>query len=151
MVKKYKKKTNKRYVDKDKLKNGIIYKIYHKTIKNLVYIGSTICRLSTRWKRHKISFSNWNNGYIKNKCSICPFFQEHGVKNFKCVILQKYKILDAKHLNVYEQLWMNKIKNVNKNSVFNPTKFYKKYYKKNLKLFSISHITKTQIRTIKKN
>jgi hypothetical protein len=61
-----------------------------------------------------LSFSSWNNGYTKNKCSICPYFKEYGIKSFNCVVLQKYKILDAKHLNVYEQLWINKIKNINK-------------------------------------
>ena len=137
---KYKKK-NKRYNNKasniNKHRNGIIYKISHKSLTNIVYIGSTVCRLSTRWKRHKISFSSWNNGYTKGKCAICPYFKEYGIKNFNCVILQKYKILDVKQLNAYEQLWINKIKNINKNSVFNPTKHYKKYYKKNLKLVNL--------------
>ena len=134
------KKRNKRYINTkniNKYKNGIIYKISHKLLTNIVYIGSTVCRLSTRWKRHKLSFSSWNNGYTKNKCSICPYFKEYGIKSFNCVVLQKYKILDAKHLNVYEQLWINKIKNINKNNVFNPTKHYKKNYKKNLKLISL--------------
>lgn len=131
-MKKYK-KVNKRYREIAGYKNGIIYKIYHKTISNIVYIGSTVCRLSTRWKRHKINFSKWNKGYTTSKCAICPYFQEHGVKNFNCVILQKYKITDVKHLDAYEQLWLNKVKNINKNSVFNPVKFYKKYYKKNIK------------------
>lgn len=129
----YTKKNNKRN-NTNNIRNGIIYKIFHKTLKNIVYIGSTVCRLSTRWKRHKISFSNWNNGYTKSKCAICPYFLEHGIKNFDCVILRKYKIIDSKHLNAYEQLWINKIKNINKNIVFNPTKSYNKYYKKKLKI-----------------
>jgi len=119
---------------KNPYRNGIIYKIFHKTIENIVYIGSTVCRLSTRWKRHKKSFSNWNNGYTKNKCAICPYFKQYGIKNFDCIVLRKYKIVDSKHLNAYEQLWLNRIKNINKNNVFNPTKNYNKYYKKNLKI-----------------
>jgi|Laugresu1bdmlbdd_1035124.scaffolds.fasta_scaffold03989_2 hypothetical protein len=138
--KKTNKKNNKRYYKKtynkeiNKCRNGIIYKIFHKTFTNIVYIGSTVCRLSTRWKRHKISFSNWNNGYTKSKCAICPYFKEYGIKNFDCILLKKYKIIDSKQLNAYEQLWMNKIKNINKNNVFNPIKFYKKKYKQSIKL-----------------
>ena len=130
------KKNKRNYINtyKNSIRNGIIYKIFHKTIKDIVYIGSTVCRLSTRWKRHKISFSNWNNGYTKNKCAICPYFKQYGIKNFDCIVLRKYKIVDSKHLNVYEQLWLNRIKNINKNNVFNPTKNYNKYYKKNLKI-----------------
>lgn len=130
------KKKNKRNNKKNnnKIRNGIIYKIFHKNIEDIVYIGSTVCRLSTRWKRHKISFSNWNNGYTKTKCAICPYFKQYGIKNFECVMLRKYKIVDSKHLNAYEQIWLNKITNINKNMVFNPTKNYNKYYKKKLKI-----------------
>lgn len=130
------KKNKRNYINtyKNSIRNGIIYKIFHKTIKDIVYIGSTVCRLSTRWKRHKISFSNWNNGYTKTKCAICPYFKQYGIKNFECVILGKYKIVDSKHLNAYEQLWLNKIKNINKNGVFNPTKYYKKKLKIEKKL-----------------
>jgi hypothetical protein len=130
MVKRYR---NRRTLQTTHFLNGIIYKIYHKTIPDIVYIGSTICRLSTRWKRHKIGFSKWNKGYTTSKCSICPYFKEHGIKNFDCIILEKYKVIDSKHLDAYEQLWLNKIDNINKNSVFNPLKNYKKYYKQNLK------------------
>jgi len=127
---------NKRYrnTKNNKYKNGIIYKIYHKNIENIVYIGSTVCRLSTRWKRHKIGFNSWIKGYTKSKCAICPYIKEFGIKNFNCEVLQKYKITDVNHLNAYEQLWMNKIKNINKNNVFNPIKYYKSHYKQNLKM-----------------
>jgi hypothetical protein len=93
-----------------------------------------MCRLTTRFKRHKKGYSSWINGYTKGKCSICPYFKQYGIKNFKCIELKKYKVTCAKHLSVYEQLWLNKIKNINKNSVFSPNKHYKKYYKKNVKL-----------------
>lgn len=129
MKKKYKGKKN-----INKYRNGIIYKITHISLPDIVYIGSTMCRLTTRYKRHKKGYSSWVNGYTRGKCSICPYFKQYGIKNFKCIILKKYKVTCAKHLNVYEQLWLNKIKNINKNNVFCPNKYYKKYYKKNLKL-----------------
>lgn len=138
-----------RYKDKkniNKYRNGIIYKIIHNTIPNIVYIGSTMCRLNTRFKRHKKGYSSWLNGYSKNKCSICPYFKKYGIKNFKCIELKKYKITCIKHLNAYEQLWLNKIKNINKNMVFNPIKKYLKYYKKNIKI----NITKNIIKNITK-
>ena len=118
----------------NKNRNGIIYKITHINILEIVYIGSTMCRLNTRWKRHKKGYSSWINGYTKNKCSICPYFKQYGIKNFKCTELKKYKVTCVKQLSVYEQLWLNKIKNINKNKVFSPNKFYMKYYKKNIKL-----------------
>ncbi len=132
MKRKYNTKKNNKYISK--YRNGIIYKIYHKTIPNIAYIGSTLCRISTRWKRHKKGYSSWNNGHTKSKCSICPYFKEYGIKNFECVILKKYKVVDSTHLNAFEQLWMNKIQNINKNKVFNPIKFYKKKYKLQIKL-----------------
>lgn len=92
-----------------------------------------MCRLTTRFKRHKKGYSSWINGYTKGKCSICPYFKQYGIKNFKCVELKKYKVTCTKHLSAYEQIWLNKIKNINKNMVFNPIKHYKKHYKKNLK------------------
>ena len=125
-----------------KYQTGIIYKIFHKTIPNIVYIGSTICRLSTRWKRHKTGFSKWKNGYTKSKCSICPYFKEYGIKNFDCIMLKKYIITDLYHLNAYEQIWINKIKNININKVFNPIKHYKKYYNRLNKIKKTDKIAK---------
>ena len=128
----YKKKNNKRnnINKKNPYRNGIIYKIFHKTIKDIVYIGSTVCRLSTRWKRHKISFSNWNNGYTKSKCAICPYFKQYGVKNFECIVLGKYKIVDSKHLNVYGFKAILSL--IFKNNYF---KCNGKYFKQNTGLF----------------
>ena len=135
MKRNYKGKKSTKYTkNPNKCKNGIIYKIIHNTNPEIVYIGSTVCRLTTRWKRHKKGYISWINGYAKNKCSICPYFKQYGIKNFKCIELKKYKIIDAKHLNAYEQLWLNKIKNINKNKAFSPNKHYKKHYKKKIKL-----------------
>ena len=122
---KYKKKLKNKWKNK-KYINGIIYKITHNTLPNIVYIGSTFCRLSTRWKNHKKNYIGWKNGYIKGKCSICVYFEQYGIKNFKCEVIKKYKVVDSKHLNAYEQLYLNKIKNINKNKVFNPITNLKK-------------------------
>jgi hypothetical protein len=127
MKKKYTKNNN-------KYRNGVIYKIIHINMPEIIYIGSTMCRLTTRYKRHKKGYYSWLKGYTSGKCSICPYFKQYGIKNFKCIELKKYKVTCVKQLSAYEQLWFNKIKNINKNNVFSPNKFYNKYYKKNLKL-----------------
>ena len=137
MKSKYKKKYKTRNIPLNTTRNAIIYKIFHISNPNIVYIGSTMCRLSTRWKRHKKHYYSWNKGYTKGKCSICPYFKQFDIKNFKCIELRKYKVVDKAHLNAYEQLWMNKIKNINKNMVFNPIKKNKKYYKIRNKIISM--------------
>ncbi len=97
-------------------KTGRVYKIIHNQ-SDIVYIGSTFNRLNDRFYCHK-----------KNKnTAIGKYFTKYGIENFKIILIKEYKVIDKYHLQMYEQLWMNKIKNININKSFQP--LYKQYKK----------------------
>jgi hypothetical protein len=111
---------------------GIVYKIVC-NLSDVVYIGSTFNKLRHRWSQHKHEFKRWLVG--KGGCfSIFPYFKEHGIKNFTIIKIKEYTVYrennkDRRHLSVYEQLWINKTKCVNK---YNPIQFlYKNQYYNN--------------------
>lgn len=96
---------------------GRIYKIVHSQ-SDIVYVGITMDRLSKRWTAHK-------NLYVKEKCknsniTIYEHMVKHGVDQFKIMLIKEYDVIDSNHLKVYETLWMNKLKCVNKIPSFNP-------------------------------
>jgi len=93
---------------------GNIYKIIHNQ-SNIVYIGSTFDTLRNRWQGHKDKFKKGEN------FSIYPYFKQYGIENFKIILIKQYDVIDRKHLLMYEQLWMNKMKNcINKQKAFQP-------------------------------
>jgi hypothetical protein len=98
-------------------KTGRIYRIIHNQ-SNICYVGSTIKTLKTRWSGHKKSFETYLKTN-KNPASIYPFFKKYGIENFTIILIKEYEILDRKHLLVYEQIWINKLKPVNKTSALN--------------------------------
>ena len=103
---------------------GIIYRIICLTHPEIQYIGSTFNQLRWRWQQHKGKYKQ----YLKGKgreCSIYPYFTQYGIKNFKIIKIKDYiayreNQTDNKHLSAYEQLWINKLKCINKNHAFNP-------------------------------
>jgi hypothetical protein len=104
-------------------KNGKVYKIIYIGNENIniTYIGSTSNTLRDRFYHHKYSFKTWlNTKDNKKKLSIYPYFERFGIENFKIFLIKEYKICDIKHLHMYETLWMNKIKNINKIKAFQP-------------------------------
>lgn len=110
---------------------GRIYKIYYNDI---VYIGSTIKTLRRRLSYHKSDYKRYLNKKRDN-IAIFEYFTQHGVDNFKIELIKEYEVCDKKHLSVYEQLWMNKLKNVNTNKAFRIRKLYdKKHHKEYNKL-----------------
>jgi len=101
-------------------KIGRVYKIIHNQ-SNIVYIGSTYNRLSDRWCHHK----NHYKDYLRGKhaeIAIFPYFKEFGIENFKIILIKEYEVVDKKHLLMYEQLWINKLKSINKTKPFQPLK-----------------------------
>jgi hypothetical protein len=81
------------------------------------YIGSTFNLLRYRWSIHKSKYK------IQKGCSIYPYFDKYGIESFKIQLIKEYKVYadhdkDHKHLSVYEQLWINKLKCVNKQAAF---------------------------------
>lgn len=101
---------------------GRIYRIIHLE-SDICYIGSTSQELRHRWQTHKNHYRHWLDGKA-GKCSIYPKFLEHGLDQFKMVLIKEYDIADRKELNVYETLWIYKFRHscVNNISPFGITK-----------------------------
>lgn len=93
-------------------KKGKVYKIIC-TQSNDVYIGSTFNILRVRLWGHKAKYKN------KQSYSLTPYFDKYGTDNFKIILIKEYEVVDRKHLEAYEQLWLNKLKNINKNNTLN--------------------------------
>ena len=115
--------------------NGTIYMIIYCLDPSIIYVGSTFDKLKYRWQNHKTGYKQ----YLKEKNSefaIYPYFKQYGMENFKMIKIKDYIVYaenkkDHKHLSVYEQLWINKLKCVNKVSAFNPlSKFEQKIKQK---------------------
>ena len=98
---------------------GIVYKIVCNVDPNICYIGSTFRELETRWSCHKSRFNHWLKGKAKSSTSIFPYFKKYGIENFSIIKIKEYICYrgdnnDHKHLSVYEQLWINKTRCINK-------------------------------------
>lgn len=93
---------------------GLVYKIVHNQ-SNICYVGSTLNTLSQRWQQHKQSYNKWLNG--KGDCiAIYPHFKEYGIENFKIILIKEYEVMDRRHLETKEQLWISKLKSCNTNN-----------------------------------
>jgi hypothetical protein len=121
------------------ISTGKIYKIINR-FDNDVYIGSTFNTIKHRFYKHKEHYNDWLNGSNK-KCSIYEKFKLYGIENFKIMLIKEYQVYrenkkDRKHLLVYEQLWINKVKCINSICAFNciPEKERNKQYNKKYKL-----------------
>ena len=104
---------------------GYIYKIEYNEDKEIRYIGSTTRSLKSRFKIHKLHYKEWLNNRMKGKCMIYLNFKKYGIKNFTMSLVKSYEVVDQKHLLAYEQLWMNKLSNINKNRAFSSTHDFK--------------------------
>tara|TARA_R100000951_G_scaffold103059_1_gene95485 strand:+ start:89 stop:700 length:612 start_codon:yes stop_codon:yes gene_type:complete len=114
---------------------GNIYKILC-PMTNRCYVGSTFNdRLDHRMDMH---IRDYKNKY--GKFTVHKLFDKYGIDNFKIILIKKYLVYaenkkDHTHLSVYETLWINRLKSVNKLVPFNPLKkivrrdYLKKYYK----------------------
>ena len=102
---------------------GNIYKIVYVGNENVTinYIGSTFNTTRDRFKCHIATFKNWCKKKDKRKfVSIYPYFEKYGTENFKMMLIKQYEVCDKSHLFMYEQLWMNKLKNINQLKAFQP-------------------------------
>ncbi|KAF1780187.1 GIY-YIG domain [Phytophthora cactorum] len=88
---------------------GKIYRIVHLQ-SEMCYIGSTFNLLKHRWNGHKSQFKHWDEGKTTKGCSIYPYFKEHGIDQFKMVLIKEYEVADRAQLLAYEQLWMNRFR-----------------------------------------
>lgn len=85
---------------------GYVYKVFHKSNPNIVYVGSTTLTLKARFQRHCAKGA---------MCSIYKYINEMGADNFDIVLLKEYNVVDNHHLRAYEQLWLNNTKSINVN------------------------------------
>jgi len=93
-----------------------------------VYVGSTTQSLEARWNIHLRAYKQ------RRLVSIYPYFEEHGIENFKIELIREYDVVDEKHLRVYETLWMNRLICVNKKIPFMPMPldiYQRLYYERN--------------------
>jgi ribosomal protein S17E len=102
---------------------GRVYKIVCSQSDD-VYVGSTFNELRIRWKQHKFAKTN--------RCAITPLLEKYDVSSFKIVLIKLYEVVDRKHLQAYEQLWISKLRCINKNNPFRIEWLSKKdYYQRN--------------------
>ena len=112
---------------------------------NEFYIGSTFNELRHRWQKHKGHYEEWKKG--KGKCSVFDMFEKYGVENCKIILIKEYQVVDRRHLEVYESLWILKLKSINKNIpvAFSEIKRFKRMADKRY-----AEINKEKIREYKK-
>lgn len=116
---------------------GTVYKIICRINSDIVYIGSTFNSLRNRWQCHKSFYKEYLKG--GKLCMIYPYFEKYGIENFKIIKVKEYECYranraDSKHLQAYEQLWINKTKGcVNKSNPFRINKLSKKQYREDNK------------------
>lgn len=113
------------------LKTGRVYKII--AIEGSeCYVGSTFNTTRDRWQDHKYKY-----GTGKNECSVIYLFDKYGVDGCKMVLIKEYKVVDRRHLEVFETLWIKKLKAINKNEPFGASiralsnKYKNKWYHNN--------------------
>ena len=123
---------------------GSIYRIICQQDPDIQYIGSTFMELRHRFLCHKKGYVKYLKG-IGDNISIFPYFDKYGVDDFKIILIKKYLVYrehqkDRRHLCVYEQLWMNKIKCVNKINSIPLPKFLKKIQKREYQIKNAEYI-----------
>lgn len=94
---------------------GYIYKIVHTEL-SITYVGMTVKSIKERFNEHT------NINAKRNKTSLTPYLLKHGVDAFHIELIKAYEVVDEKQLKVYETLWINKTKCINKTVSFNPAR-----------------------------
>lgn len=93
-----------------------------------VYIGSTFNELKQRFAQHKSKYRAWKQGNIQKKVTVYDLFDKYNITSCRIILIKEYEVCDKNHLFVYEQLWQNKLKCVNKQAAFQITHLYNKQY-----------------------
>lgn len=109
-------------------KKGKIYKIISRQ-GNDVYIGSTFSTIRDRFFNHRACYKIWKNTE-ERRMSVFDLFEKYGIENCKIILIKEYEVVDKRHLEMYETLWINKFKQncINTNSPFCIMKLYKKQW-----------------------
>lgn len=90
------------------MKTGKVYKIIS-SLGNEVYIGSTFNTTRCRFQQHKE-----NHRSSRKKCAVSEMFDKYGFENCRIILIKEYMVVDRRHLEVYETLWIKKLRSINK-------------------------------------
>jgi hypothetical protein len=90
---------------------GRVYKIVTRE-SNQCYVGSTFSTLRERWRGHKKDYNQYLRG---NRGCVTSFdlFDAYGIEQCKILLVKEYDVLDREHLDVFENLWINKLQCIN--------------------------------------
>lgn len=120
------------------MKLGMIYQIYYNNDPKINYIGSSMNNeVKYRWRDHKADYKKYLDNPNNQRAAIYQYFKEFGIENFIIKKIKDIEIIDRKHLKAYEQLYINKLKPINKLNPFNilakedRKNYYTKYHKNN--------------------
>ena len=111
---------------------GRVYKIVCMVNDDIVYIGSTMDSLEVRWMNHMNHYKEYKRG-LHGCVSIFPYFDIYSIEYFEIVLIKEYEVIDEKHLQAREQLWISSTNCVNQYNSFSIKKLNDIYYLTNNK------------------
>lgn len=86
---------------------GFIYVIANKDF-SIVYVGSTIKKLSQRFTLHRNQYRKWLLDETKNCCSIYKYFKQYGMENFDFSLRKTVYFNEIEELLDVEQYYIDK-------------------------------------------
>lgn len=125
------------------MRTGRVYKVIALE-GNEVYVGSTFNTVRDRFKCHKQSYKKYLNGKYHN-VSIFDLFDKYGVDGCKMVLIKEYEVVDDKQLKAYEQLFINKLRPINKTNPFSIKYLSNKQYREKKKEYREKNANTTEI------
>ena len=98
---------------------GHIYRIVSISHPEIQWVGATYNQLRHRFTEYKQSFQTWKveNRRCRLFKPIYPYMLKYGCSDFRIILIKSYTVYDRKHLNMYKQLWINRITCINTKSV----------------------------------
>ena len=110
-----------------KYQNSKVYKIISNSNPDLVYYGSTYCKLSNRLAKHKSSYKL----YLKRNLKYMTSFLLVKLDDCKIILVEKYPCIDKEELRMRERFYIENNPCVNKNIPSRTRKEYSKIYREN--------------------
>ncbi len=92
-------------------KTGRVYKIIS-TEGNECYVGSTFDTTRSRLNHHKGYYKRYLIHKEHKQLSVYDIFDKYGIENCRLILIKEYEVVDRRHLEVYETLWIKKLKSI---------------------------------------
>lgn len=102
---------------------GKIYTIRCEANEDLVYVGSTCNSLDSMLEIH------FYKADVNIDCDLTTYIYLYGKELFYIELIKEYEVVDDKHLEAYEQLYINKYKSLDPKDIY----YYLSLYEKKLK------------------